>query len=110
MCCSLKLPDLRVAWPDRNWYYFRYPEPMSLADRSFVAKLPQRNWSEDDKQLLKTGLQQVARDADYSRLPRNSKYYSLSHYVMRDRFTPKEIERAMRRIVRGHPDWIALRV
>jgi hypothetical protein len=103
----LHLPGFAVTAPARNKYYFQYSRPTLPDVSKFVAKRPQREWSAEDKAVLKAGLLQLHADEHYSRL--HHKYSAISQYIMRGRFSVKEIERAVRCIVRGHPDWKSLR-
>lgn len=99
------LPDLHVLSPSRNRYYFKFAElANSVTHESFVLTRPRRDWSRDDRELLKHALANIANNEHVRRL--KDPYYALSQYVFDGRYSPKEVGAALRKIVQKHADWV----
>lgn len=75
-------------------------------DIEFLLKNQRRAWSQEDKEVLMHGLHEFTRDENYIR-PRD-KFYAIAHYLMEDKFTPKEVGSAIRKIVRRSDGWKAV--
>jgi hypothetical protein len=103
-----RLPGFRVLSPGRNRYYYQFFAEADLVPPNFSdfrPQLPKAKWTAADKRLLLDGLVHAVNDPHYHRLVHNKVYYVQS-YVMRNRFSMKEVKYALRMVAKKHPKWL----
>lgn len=102
LCCSLNLPTIRVSAPEGAQFYFRL-ERLAPPEGRWTPVASSREWSANDKERLRRGLQNLETNVDY--LTKQDPFYAISQYVMDGMFSPKEVGKAIHLINVGHPDW-----
>lgn len=98
------LPGLTVRAPDRSRLFFPFfPDSALPGGDAFRPVLPRREWPQSDKQLLLTGLLHLEANEHFMRLA--DKVYAIQMYVMRGRYSVKEVSYALRMIGKKDRNW-----